>query len=97
MDPRSCAFINRVAAMVRREPRRGRRRESRLLQSLPLLRVVEIVCAFYKVERTELSRAEARHPARATLAYLARSRTISTNADLAVTLGLGRRGSACPT
>jgi hypothetical protein len=76
--------------MVRREPRRGRRRESRLLQSMPLLRVVEIVCAYYEIERAELSRRGNRHPARATLAYLARSRTMSTNADLAVTLGLSR-------
>ena len=76
--------------MVRREPRRGRRRESRLLQSMPLLRVVEIVCAYYEIERAELSRRGSRHPARATLAYLARSWTMSTNADLAVTLGLSR-------
>jgi len=86
----SRAFISRVAAMVRREPRRGRRRESRLLQSLPLFRVVEIVCAYYEIERTELSQRGSRHPARAMLAYLARSRTMSTNADLAVILGLSR-------
>jgi hypothetical protein len=55
-----------------------------------ILRVVEIVCAYYEIERTELSRRGSRHPARATLAYLARSRTMSTNADLAVTLGLSR-------
>ena len=88
----SCAFINRVAAMVRREPRRGRRRESRLLQSVPLLRVVDIVCAYHEIDRTELRRRGSRNPARAMLAYLARSRTMSTNADLAVILGLSRGG-----
>jgi putative transposase len=48
------AFIDRVKAMVRGEPRRERRRESRLMVGLPLSRIVEIVCAFYEVEPTEL-------------------------------------------
>jgi putative transposase len=86
----SRAFINRIAAIVRGEPRRERRRESRLLQSLPLSGVIEVVCAYYEIEPTELSRRGSRHPARATLAYLARSRTMSTNAELATILGLSR-------
>ncbi len=42
------------------------------------------------IERSELSRRGSRHPARAAWAYLARSRTATTNAELAVTLGLSR-------
>ena len=76
--------------MVRGEPRRERRRESRLLQSLPLSRVIATVCAHFEIEETELSRRGSRHPARATLAYLARSRSMSTNTELATTLGLSR-------
>ena len=67
-----------------------RRRESRLLLSLPLSRVSEVVCAYYKFERQELSRRGSRHPARAALAYLARSRTTATNTELAALLGLSR-------
>jgi REP element-mobilizing transposase RayT len=89
----SGAFINRVKAMVRGEPRRKRRRESRLLQSLPLSRVSEAVCAVYKIERTELRHRGSRHPARAALAYLARSRTMATNSELAAVLGLSREES----
>jgi len=86
----SRAFINRITAMVRGEPRRERRRESRLLQSLPLSRVVATVCTYFEIEETELSRRGSRHPARAALAYLARSQTMSTNTELATTLGLSR-------
>ena len=49
------AFIDRVRAMVRGEPRKERRRESRLLLSLPLSRISDVVCAFYEIERAELS------------------------------------------
>ena len=53
----SGAFIKRVRAMVRGEPPREQRRESRLILSLPLSRIIEVVCAFYEIERTELSQA----------------------------------------
>ena len=86
----SVAFIDRVRAMVRGEPRPERRRESRLLLSLPLSRVSEVVCAFYEIECKELSRRGSRHPARPALAYLARSRTMATNTELAAVLGLSR-------
>jgi hypothetical protein len=76
--------------MVRGEPRPERPRESRLLLSLPLSRVSEVVCAYHKIERKELSRRGSRHPARAALAYLARSRTTATNTELAAVLGLSR-------
>jgi hypothetical protein len=65
-------------------------RESRLLQSLPLSRVIATVCAYFEIEDTELSSRGSRHPARAALAYLARSRTMSTNTELATILGLSR-------
>ena len=77
----------------RGEPRRERRRESRLLQSLPLSRVIEIVCASYAIDRSEMSRRGSRHPARAALVYLARSRTMATNTELAGLLGLSRAES----
>jgi putative transposase len=89
----SGAFIERVRAMVRGEPRKERRRESRLLLSLPLSRISEAVCAFYEIECAELSERGSGHPARAALAYLARSRTISTNAEIATMLGLSRAES----
>jgi hypothetical protein len=74
--------------------RRERRRESRLLLSLPLSRVREVVCAHYEIKRTELRRCGSRHPARAALAYLARRRTVATNAELAIMLGLLHAQSA---
>ena len=89
----SGAFVERVRAMVRGEPRRERRRESRLLQSLPLSRVIEVVCASYTIDRSEMSRRGSRHPARAALVYLARSRTMATNTELAGLLGLSRAES----
>ena len=46
----SGAFIKRVRAMVRGEPPRERRRESRLILSLPLSRIIEVVCAFYEID-----------------------------------------------
>jgi putative transposase len=89
----SAAFLDRVRAMVRGEPRRERRRESRLILGLPLSRISEVVCAYYEIERTELSRRGNRHPARAALAYLARRRTAATNAELAAVLGVSRAES----
>ncbi len=89
----SGAFIGRVKAMVRGEPRRERRRESRLLQSVPLSRVIEIVSASYAIDRSEMSHRGSRHPARAALVYLARSRTMATNTELAGLLGLSRAES----
>jgi len=82
----SGAFIDRVRAMVRGEPRRQRRRESRLIQGPTLSQVSE-------VDRAELRRRVSRHPAPALLAYLARSRTAATNAELAAMLGVSRAKS----
>jgi hypothetical protein len=53
-----------------------------MLQSLPLSRVSEVVCALYEIKSKELSRRGSRHPARAALAYLWRSRTMATNTEL---------------
>ncbi len=89
----SAAFVDRVRAIVRGEPRRERRRESRLILGLPLSRISELVCAYYEIERVELSRRGNRHPARAALAYLARRRTAATNAELATVLGVSRAES----
>jgi putative transposase len=89
----SDTFVERVRAMVRGEPRREQRRELRLLLSLPLSRVSEVVCAHYKIDHKELSRRGSGHPARAALAYLARRRTVATNAELAIMLGLSRAES----
>jgi putative transposase len=89
----SGAFIERVKAMVRGQPSRERRRESRLMLSLPLSRITEVVCAFFQIEPTELSQRGSRHPARAGLVYLARSHTLATNAELAAVLGLSRAES----
>jgi REP element-mobilizing transposase RayT len=86
-------FIDRLRTMVRGETRRERRRESRLIESLPLARVSDAVCAVYKIERAELSRRGSSHPGRAALAYLARLRTAATNAELAPVLGLSRAES----
>ena len=89
----SGAFIDRIKAMVRGGPRRERRRESRLLLSVPLSAIIEVVCAFYEIEPTELSQRGSRHPARAGLVYLAKSHTLATNAELAAVLGLSRAES----
>jgi REP element-mobilizing transposase RayT len=86
----SRAFLDRVRAMVRGEPPRERRRESRMIQGHPLSHVSEVVCGFYGIDRAELSRRGTRHPARAALAYVARRRTVATNAELARVLGLSR-------
>jgi REP element-mobilizing transposase RayT len=89
----SGAFIDRVRAMVRGEPRHERRRESRLIRSLPVSKVSDVVCAYYEIPRSELSRRGSRQPARAALAYLARSRTTATNNELAAILGVSRAES----
>ena len=58
-----------------------------------MLRVSEVVCAFFEIERAELSLRGSRHPARAALAYLARGRTAATNVELAATLRISRAES----
>jgi len=87
------AFIDRVSAMVRGNPGRERRRESRLIQGQTLSRVIEVVCASYEIDRAELRRRGSRHPARAALAYLARRFTTVTNAGLVPELGVSRAES----
>ena len=54
---------------------------------------IEWLVNYYEIELTELGRRGNRHPARAALAYLARSRTAATNAELATFLGLSRAES----
>ncbi len=89
----SRAFIDRVAGMVRGEPRRERRRESRLIQGVSLAQLSGVVCRLYEIDPSELNRRGSRHPARAALAYLARRRTTATNAELMNVLGLSREES----
>jgi hypothetical protein len=48
---------------------------------------------FFEIERAELSLRGSHNPARAALAYLARSRTLATNAELAAVLGVSRAES----
>jgi hypothetical protein len=55
-----------------------------------LARASDVVRATYGIERSGLSRRGSRHPACATLAYLARRRTAATNAELMAALGLSR-------
>jgi putative transposase len=83
-------FVDRVRAMVRGQPRRERRRESRLIEGVPLERVCAAVCSSYGIAPAELSNRGSRHPARAALAYLARQRTTATNAELMGLLGVSR-------
>jgi hypothetical protein len=61
--------------------------------SVPLSRIIDVVCFSYEIEPTELGSRGSRHPARAALAYLARNHTMSTNAELAAVLGLSRAES----
>ena len=89
----SDAFIDRVRAMIGGEPRHEQRRESRLLRGTTIARITDVVCASYEIDRAELQRRGSRHLARAALAYLARSRTVATNADLAALLGVSRAES----
>jgi REP element-mobilizing transposase RayT len=87
------AFAERVRRIVRGESRRERRRESRLVQGLPLSRVREVVCRFFEVGPAELARRGSRSVAREALAYLARRHTTTTHRELAVLLGL--QGAEC--
>jgi REP element-mobilizing transposase RayT len=86
-------FVERIRAMVKDQPRRDRRRESRRVQGLPISRVSEVVCAEYGIERSELSQRGSRQPARAAMAYLARRHTVATNDELAEVLGVSRAES----
>jgi hypothetical protein len=79
--------------MVKEQPRRDRRRESRRVEGLSVSRVSEIVCAEYGIELSELSRRGSRHPARAAMAYLARRYTVATNGELVDVLGVSRAES----
>ncbi len=89
----SGAFVDRVRALVRGQPRREPRREARLLEGLPLEPVCEVVCRGYQVELAELSRRGSRHEARAALAYLARQHTTAAHGELAKWLGVSRPDS----
>jgi REP element-mobilizing transposase RayT len=86
-------FVDRIRSIVRGEPRRDRRRESRRVQALSLSRVIEVVCDEFGIEETELSRRGSREPARAAMAYVARRHTAATNADLTELLGVSRAES----
>ena len=60
--------------------------------SVPLSRIIEVVCSSYKIEPAELGEREP--PSRASaLVYLARNHTMATNAELAAVLGLSRAES----
>jgi len=86
-------FVDRVRAIVRDQPARGRRRESRRMLGLSIARVSEVVCAGYGIKPLELARRGSRHPARAAMAYLARRHTTATNGELAAMLGVSRAES----
>jgi hypothetical protein len=89
----SGAFIEWVKAMVRGQPSRERRRESRPMLSVPLSRITEVACAYYQIEPAELSQRGSRHPARAVFVYLVKSHALATNAERAAVLGLSRAES----
>jgi hypothetical protein len=84
---------DRVRAMVRGDPRRESRRDSRLMLSVPLASIIELVCWSYQIEPAELGERGSRHPARAALVYLTRNHTMANNAELAAVLGLSRAES----
>lgn len=86
----SDAFVDRLRTMLRDQSPAPPRRESRLVQGLPLGRVCQAVAAAYGIDPAELHRRGSPHPARAALAYIARRRTTATNADLMPILGLSR-------
>jgi hypothetical protein len=86
-------FVDRVRAMVRDQPQRELRRESRRVQGLSISRLSEVVCAEYGIEHSELSRRGSRAPARAAMAYLARRYTAATNGELSGILGVSRAES----
>jgi hypothetical protein len=83
-------FVARLGEVVRGDPPRERRRDSRQIQGIDLGRVCEVVCGTYGLESSELGRRGSRHEARAALAYLARRHTEATNAELAGILGVSR-------
>jgi hypothetical protein len=84
------AFVKRIAALVRANPSRDRRREQRRLGALDLTSLTDIVCRYFRVERCELIRRGSRHPARAAFCDLARQHTATTNAELVPLIGLSR-------
>jgi hypothetical protein len=86
-------FVDRVRAMVKQQPRRDRRRESRRVEGLSISQVSEVVCAEFGIELSELSLRGSRHPARAAMAYLARRHTAATNGELIDLLGVSRAES----
>jgi hypothetical protein len=61
--------------------------------SVPLSKIIEVVCSSYQIEPAELGERGSRHPARSALVYLARNHTMATNAQLAAVLGLSRAES----
>jgi len=83
-------FLARLGRLVRQRAPGERRRESRFARGVELRRVLDVVCASYEVDRSELSRRGSPHEARAALAYLARKHTEATNAALVGILGLSR-------
>jgi hypothetical protein len=89
----SADFVARLRGLVRDDPPREQRRESRQMQGIDLRRVCEVVCRAYRVESSELGRRGSRHESRAALAYLARRHTETTNSELAVILGVTRPDS----
>jgi REP element-mobilizing transposase RayT len=89
----SVDFVARLGELVRGDPPREVRRESRLIQGVELDRVCEVVCRVYQVESWELSRRGSRHEVRAALAYLAREHTAATHGELAELLGVSRPDS----
>jgi REP element-mobilizing transposase RayT len=86
-------FASRLRELVREQPPRERRRESRDVQGVNLRRVCEVVCYSYQVEPSEIGRRGSRHEARAALAYLARRHTTAANSELAEILGVSRPDS----
>jgi hypothetical protein len=62
-------FVDRVRAMVRDQPRRDRRRESRRMLALSVSRVSEVICAEHGIELSDLGRRGSRTPACAAMAW----------------------------
>jgi hypothetical protein len=83
-------FVDRVRAMVRDQPRRDRRRESRRMLGLCVSRVSEVIGAEHGIELSDLGRRGSRTPACAAMAYMARRHTAATNCELTEILGVSR-------
>ena len=66
----SQSFADRIGELVRGDPPREQRRESRVMQGLDLSRVSQVVCAGFGIKPSELSCRRSRHPAREVLALL---------------------------